>query len=390
MKNKLKHRLQIRFVLFSATALIILLAVITGFSTHKNYQDMTVKADRIIKLISSEPDSPEIPEAGYFSVKYDLENKKLEADLSHTSLVTKAQAADYARQIIDTKSDKGYLDGFRYLVRREKNCIRITFLSRSAALDAFYSNSKTLLIISAAGVVIMTLLLAAVSGKITAPVVKNRQKQKEFITSASHELKTPLAVIYADAQLLESEIGENEWLSDILKQTKYMTEMTQRLVYLARAEEQENHFIKIDFPISDMAEEITDTYRSVAQNSGKAYNVNITGNLTYCGDEKAIRELMNALLDNAFKYSTTDGQITVSLTPAGHGVCFCVKNTVAQMNPSQLPHLTSRFYRNDTSDKIKGFGIGLSMAQVIAGAHKGSLKIELIQSDCIKISAFLK
>lgn len=236
----------------------------------------------------------------------------------------------------------------------------------------------------------MTAILIAVSGKVVEPIVKNRQKQKEFITSASHELKTPLTVIHADAQLLETDIGENEWLTDIIKQTNYMTEMTNRLVYLARAEEQEQNFVKIDFPISDLAEDIAVTYFAVAQSSGKKYKSDIAKNITYCGDEKAIRELMTALLDNAFKYSTSGGLITVTLASEGRGVRFAVENTVSQINPEQLASFTERFFRTDTSDKVKGFGIGLSIAKAVAEAHKGKLTVELPKENVIKITAVLK
>ena len=220
--------------------------------------------------------------------------------------------------------------------------------------------------------------------------MKNRQNQKEFITSASHQLKTPLTVIHADAQLLESEIGENQWLSDIIKQTKHMTEMTHRLVYLARAEEQDGFFVKIDFPISDMAEDIADSYRFVAQNSGKNFECNIQKGISYCGDEKAIRELMTVLLDNAFKYSTGSGTIIARLAAEGRGVRFDVENAVTKINPQQLESFTHRFYRADNSDKIKGFGIGLSIARVVTEAHKGKLTIELSKENTIRISAVMK
>lgn len=390
MKNSIKHRLQFRFVFLSVTALLILQSLIVAFSIGRNYQQITVKADRIIKLTATSPESSEIGDARYFGVIYHFENKSFETDLTHTSLVTKAVATDYAKKVIDKKTEKGYIDNYRYLVHRSKGSIRITFLSRSIALESFRSNSVTLIWISAASIAVMAVILIAVSGKVVAPLVKNRQKQKEFITSASHELKTPLTVIHADAQLLESEIGENEWLSDIIKQTKYMTEMTHRLVYLARAEEQDEHFVKIAFPISDVAQDVSESYCSVAHNCGKNYEVKVQKGITYCGDEKAIREMISALLDNAFKYSTADGTITVKLTAEGHAVRFSVENTVSQINPDQLANFTDRFYRKDTSDKVKGFGIGLSIARVVAEAHKGKLTVELLKNNMINITAVLK
>lgn len=390
MRTSLKHRLQLRFVLLSFAALLFLQSLIVGFTILRNYRQITLKADRIIMTIISNPDSSEVADARYFTVVYDLSNRTSEADISHTALISRAQAADYAKAVISDKTDKGYMENYRYLVHRGKSGITIVFLSRTVALESFRNSAVSLLMISGIGIVMMTAVSAAVSGKVVSPIVKNRQKQKEFITSASHELKTPLTVINADAQLLETEIGENEWLSDILKQTEQMTEMTHRLVFLARAEEQNEQMVKIEFPISDMAEEIAASYQAVAQSSGKTYAEKIKPNISYCGDEKAVRELMTALLDNAFKYGAENGTVVVSLTAAGHGVCFSVENTVDKVGTADISHFTERFYRSDTSDKVRGFGIGLSVVQAVCEAHRGKMTVELSGENTIKISALLK
>lgn len=99
---------------------------------------------------------------------------------------------------------------------------------------------------------------------------------------------------------------------------------------------------------------------------------------------------MTALLDNAFKYSTSGGAISVTLAAEGHSVRFSVENTVSQINPEQLASFTERFYRTDTSDKVKGFGIGLSIAKAVTEAHKGKLTVELAKENVIRISALLK
>ena len=351
---------------------------------------MAAEADRIILLADTAPDSPELGDARYFRVSYSPGEGSVEMDLSHTSLVTRDAAAEYAREVIASRSDSGYADGYRYLVRRGRGGVRITFLSRFEALNAFRDNARTLLLISLCGIAAMAAALAAVSGRVVAPLVESRRRQKEFITSASHELKTPLTVIRADAQLLESEIGENEWLSDILKQTAGMAEMTGRLVYLSRAEEQEDAFVKIVFPVSDVAEEVAQSYRSVAESSGRAYAVEIREGLSCRGDERAIRELMAALLDNAFRYSPAGGDVSVRLDAEGHGVRFTVENTASGIEPEQLERLAERFYRADVSGGSEGFGLGLSIVRAIAAAHGGKLTMELPEEGRIRISATLK
>lgn len=387
MKNKLKRRLQVRFVLLSVLALIVLQTAIVTFSICRSYRQMTLRADAIIKSLET---AAETDDARYFRTTFDIESKTFDFDLAHTALVTRPLATELAKKVIAGKSEKGYIAGYRYLVRREAGIIQITFLSRTVATESFRSNAGSLILISLSGIAVMAVLLTAVSGAVVAPLVRNRQKQKEFITSASHGLKTPLTVISADAQLLESEIGENEWLTDIMKQTSEMTELTHRLVYLARAEEQDEKMKKIIFPISDVAEDVASSFRSVAENTGKSFDVSIEGGISYCGDEKAIRELLTVLLDNAFKYSPAGGSVRLTLSAEGHGVKISTENDAVGISEENIGKLSGRFYRADTSDKIKGFGIGLSIAKAVAENHKGKLSFEVTKPDRIKITATLK
>lgn len=388
MKPTMKKRLQIQFVLLSVAVLMVLETAVACCSIFLNYRQMTLNSDRIILLCNT--GSPEIGDARFFRVIYSLENKTLEIDTSHTSFVTETMASEYAKEVINSKTKKGYSDHYRYLVHRDKDAITITFLSRYEAVTAFRENSITLILVSILGITAAAVILAFLSSKAVDPLVKNHQKQKEFITYASHELKTPLTVIHADAQLLESEIGNNEWLSDIIKQTENMTDMTHRLVYLARSEEQNNDFVKIEFPISDVAKEVAESYCSVALKEGKAYMFEIDRNQSFFGDEKAIRELLTVLIDNSFKYSTANGSIKVKLSSESKGVRFTVENTVEEIDPEKTKLFTERFYRNDTSNVTKGFGIGLSLAKVITDAHKGKLTIEMPQENLIRVSALLR
>ncbi len=390
MKNKMKRRLQTRFVLIAVCALLILQAAIVSFTIARSYRQMTLRADAIIRLTETSPDASEIRDARYYKVIWNRENRTFEVDLSHTALVTRAMATEQAKTILDQNSDSGYLDSYRYLVRRDKATVKIVFLSRSVAIESFRSNAKSLILISLFGILFMTALLFAVSGVAVAPLVRNRQKQKEFITSASHALKTPLTVIDADAQLLELEIGENEWLSDIRKQTSLMTEMTHRLVYLSRAEEQRDEVVRIEFPISDVVREIADSYSAVAKQRGKTLVVSVERDISYSGDENAVKELITVLLDNALKYAPEGGEILVSLSAFGHSVCFMTENDAFGEAKNEVAAFSERFYRADSSRKTDGFGIGLSVANAVAENHKGKLTIELTKQGKIRISAVLR
>lgn len=124
--------------------------------------------------------------------------------------------------------------------------------------------------------------------------------------------------------------------------------------------------------------------------AGKHFDVLIESGVSYCGDEKAVREMITVLLDNAFKYSPAGGGVCMTLASEGRGVKISTENDAVGINKENIGKLSGRFYRADTSDKIKGFGIGLSIAKAVAENHNGKLSFDLIKPDRIRITAMLK
>ncbi len=389
MKISLMHRLQIRFVLLTLVSLLVLETLIVSVSVFHSYRAITTKADRIINLILAGSEGAETADSRYFIVTYSADEDRRDYDLTHSGRIGRKEASDYASAVLSGR-EKGYMKSWRYQKETTEDAVRVVFLSRTVQMESFFSNSVSLLVISLSGVLLMTLFAAAVSKRVVSPLVRNREKQKQFITGASHEIKTPLTVISADAQILESEIGENEWLSDILKQTEKMTQMTHRLVFLSRAEEESGKTARIEFPVSDVARETVLSYRAVALETGKTYDYDIEEALTFKGDEKAVRELMTVLIDNAFKYSDEKGNIHISLSKKGGSVFFRVENTAPEKALEALPHFGERFFRADTSDKTEGFGIGLSLAGAVCREHGGRLIIEKKDGHTILITAQLR
>lgn len=390
MKMSLMGKLRLRFVSFVFVALLAMELLIVGACLFHSYGMITRKADMLVSLILSGSETAETADSRYFIVTRSIRDSSSSCDLSHSVHVTKEEAYSYASEVLSESTEKGYKDEWRYGVEKTKESIKIVFLSRALQLESFKSYAFSLAIISLAGILLMTLFAVAVSKKVVSPLVRNREKQKEFITSASHNLKTPLTVISADAQLLEMESGSNEWLDDIIRETKKMTEMTQRLVFLSKAEEQSEESVMIEFPISDVSEEIALSFRAVAKESERTYSYNIAEGISFRGDENAFRELMTALLDNAFKYSDEKGSVSLSLSRKGRYVSLIVENTAPESALKSVEHFTKRFYRSDTSDRTKGFGIGLSVAEAVCRKHSGKLLVERSGNNSIKITALLK
>lgn len=246
--------------------------------------------------------------------------------------------------------------------------------------------------LSLLGLLAVLVLLLILSHRIVRPVAESYEKQKQFITDAGHELKTPMTIISVDADLLEMECGENQWLTDIRRQAQRLTGLTNDLIYLSRMEEEQPKLQVIQFPLSDLAEEMAQSFAAPAQSQGKELEVSVQPMLSCTGDEKVIRQLISILLDNALKYSPQGGKLALKLEKQGRGVLLTVSNTTAQpMERDKLSHLFDRFYRTDQSrsSQTGGYGLGLSIARSIVLAHKGKIRAESPDGTSLSVAVTL-
>ena len=361
-KHNLKRGLQIRFVLLAALAAMILLGSIMGIVLLRSYGQITKKADHLLEVIRTDPDSPEIGDSRYFTVF--LSPTKHTAELSHTASMREMMAIQLGRQALKSEKQRGFLDGWRFSAAREADGMSILFLSRKLPLEAFRYTAKLLIAVSLLGFVLTVVILTLLSGRIVMPLVK-----------ASHALKTPVAVILGDTQLLQMEISDNEWLCDIEKQAGRLTEMTQALVTLSRCDEgiQQNSFI--DFPLSDLAEDVAASFQTIAASQSIDFRVHIEKSVSCCGDEKALREMLTILLDNAFRYCPAGGSVSLILEKMRRTTAITVQNTADNIRREELPHFTERFYRGSTSGGTSGSGLGLAIAKAIVQRHRGRLTV---------------
>ena len=249
-------KLQWEFILLSMSALLFVLVVIIAGINIVNYNAVTQEADIILSLMtedkdefSMEPDklgdrlpsgmSPEVPyESRYFSVVLDKYTGQVLFVETNRIIVVDTQAAiTYAETALQKSKTTGFIQNFRYKIEETENFTRIIFLDCGRKLDAYYSFLYASISISLVGYLIVFAFIVFFSNRIIRPISESYEKQKRFITDASHEIKTPLTIIHADADVLEMELGENEWLNDIKKQASQLTELTNDLVFLSRMEE---------------------------------------------------------------------------------------------------------------------------------------------------------
>lgn len=371
----LKQILQIRFVLLATLTATLLLGTVIGIVLLRSYGQIVKKADHLLALISENPESPEIGDAHFFTVTLSPGEKTLSVDLSHTTYIHEKNAAALGRQVLKIDKAQGFLEGYRFHTVKQGGCIRILFLSRKLPLEVFKETQNLLIFVSLLGLLLTAGILSWLSGRIVTPLVEAHEKQRRFVTSASHALKTPVAVILGDAQLLQMELPDNAWLTDIENHARQMAEMTQSLVTLSRCDEGIQPTPFIVFPISDMVEELTASFQAMAASRALHFQVQIASGLSYCGDEKALREMVSILLDNAFRYCPDGGSIAFLLEKRRKGLGITVQNTAQNLRAEEVPHFMERFYRGSTSNGAPGSGLGLAIAQSIVVRHGGRLSI---------------
>lgn len=224
---------------------------------------------------------------------------------------------------------------------------------------------------------IMAVAVCFLAGKFVRPVAESYEKQKQFITDAGHEIKTPLTIISANIDVLKMDTGdENECLEDIQEQVKRLADLTNDLVYLARMDESADSLQMIEFPVSEVILDTAEQFQTPAQTQNKEFSLHIQPMLSMRGNPKAISQLISILLDNALKYSPEGGPISLSFAKQNRKLVLSVENLSASpLTEESLHHVFDRFYRADASrnSETGGYGIGLSMAQAIVTAHNGKI-----------------
>ena len=215
-----------------------------------------------------------------------------------------------------------------------------------------------------------------------------KEKQKQFITNASHELKTPLAVITADIDVLEMSVGEeNEWLQSIKSQTNRLNTLIKSLLNLANVEEGKNKLEITEFSITDIVSEEIKDFKSLLQD--KKIEFDNTKNILINADINMIKQVIVILIDNAIKYTPDNGTIKIDVEKQGKKTKLEVCNTCENIKNINVNRVFDRFYRDDKSrnKKKEGYGIGLSIAKSIVDVHRGKISAYINEDDmiCFKI-----
>lgn len=298
------------------------------------------------------------------------------------------------RKGLEKTPERGVISSrYLYLIRRHTDeQTQIYFLDYSLEHDMTYRLFFLCLLTGTVGIFVLFICVWFLSGWIIRPVEHAFERQKRFIADASHELKTPLTIISANAEVLSSSLGFNKWISNILAQTQRMNVLIRDLLNLAKLDSAtpREHFTQ--FNLSSAVSASALFFESCAFESHKNFQMNIEENLLLFGNENAIRQLASILLDNAFKYSGEGDTIKISLSRKGEKKILTVYNTGSSISQEDQKHIFERFYRSDSSRSREsgGYGLGLSIAKSIVENHKGSISVKSDGKSYTQITATLE
>jgi signal transduction histidine kinase len=408
MIRQLKKR-----VVFSAMiSCTMVLLLIIGVINVVNYHSIVKDSDEILKILNDNngdfPEdltsdglhtqidgilgSPEAPyETRFFTMIYNG-NGFESVDTEHISAVNDEKAVSLGEQVIGLKKQSGFtylLNGvYRYYKGTSDGVMRITFLDCTRTMQNYYTFFALSIAISMASLLAICIMMIIFATQIISPIAESYEKQKQFITDAGHDIKTPITIIDADREILEMDIGENEWLDDIKRQTKRLTKLTNDLIYLSRMEEGTDLKELSSFSISTICHEEADSFSAVAMKRGLEIVTDIEDEIDINGSEEDVRRLLSILFDNAIKYAKENSTIGIKTTKHGRYVTVTISNVAENMTEEQTKRMFDRFYRADSSRATSGgFGIGLAMAQAIVTSHNGKIYAELGDDKVLRISA---
>lgn len=271
----------------------------------------------------------------------------------------------------------------------------IIFLNESLIFNRFWILVKIAGALSIVSLIVFATVLILISKKAIGPIIRTYKKQKEFVTNAGHELKTPLAIISANTEMQEMLGDKSEWVESTKQQTQRLTQLINHLIAMARTGETGQVVVsKVDF--SKIVKEVTQNFKAVMEQKELHYSAQIATGLNVWGEKHSLNELVNILLDNACKYCDPSGKITINLRRGriGKHAILSISNTYAAGENLDYKSFFERFYREDKSHNSKksGFGIGLAMAKEMVETFGGKINVgykngEIIFTILLKLAS---
>ena len=308
----------------------------------------------------------------YFFAVYDEENNLTEINLDYIASVEQSDAEKIADSLISKGESTGWNDNMRYRVAKIENGYMVVVMDAENQVKSILSILGITVVVSLLSTVLLYIIIKIFSKKIIRPITESYEKQKQFITDAGHELKTPLTAISANMEIIKMTSGETKWTDAVERQTDKMTRLITQLIRLSKMDEESMQHEMNEFSLSEAISDTADAFSGVAENKGLNFKTDIQPDISVINDESAVRQLVSILMDNALKYCDNNGEITVILklhtySFSKNKAILIVRNDFADTDKFEPDKVFDRFYRGNKAHVSDGsFGLGLSIARSVA------------------------
>ena len=381
-------------LLFAMTLAVILLASF-GEIRHKNVEmleryvveysldevmNKQSKADLPVEKTMGRREPPPSNERSdyqlstFYSVALSDEGKVLAVDNEGGDTYQEEELVQIARKISSQDQRLGRMGNITYIVEGKEGYMLVAFMDNTVSEAGLKTMLRYVFLVGGMAILAMFFIASILAGFIISPLEENDRQQKRFISDASHELKTPVAVIATNAEMLSRELGHNEWLTNIQYETERMDRLVKQLLDLSHAESAIVPMESLDF--SRLVTGETLAFESLAFDKGKTFVTEIEEAIILIGNLSQLTQLVSILLDNAIRHSIGK-EIGVSLVRHPHTALLTVTNDGNEIPAEKIHHLFERFYRVDEvrNSESNHYGIGLSIAKAIAEKHGGNIDV---------------
>jgi signal transduction histidine kinase len=303
-----------------------------------------------------------------------------------------ADVQAYVQDVVKKDTEKGKIGSYKFGIRRnEDGSGVIVLVDNSIQLHMLYDMLKNAGLVGLGILLLLIIVLFPVSNRMADVFVRNTEQQRQFITDAGHDLKTPVAIARANLDVLELREGKNKWSDNIRAQVDRMEHLVQDLIMMARLDEGKNEETVQEIELSTLADEIWQEYQPSMKQKQIHGDLKLQETAPFRGSGSLIRRLFCLLMDNAVQYTPEEGSIRLSVKPDKKRTRIILANSVTQL-PSEKPEkLTERFVRGDSArtQKSGGSGIGLAAARRIAEKHHGKLVIDYPDEHTFRVTVEL-
>ena len=334
-------------------------------------------------------DKTDLQLATFYAVALREDGTVLRVDNAGKSLFTE-ELVKLAKQLISENKTEGQTATLSYMIANKDGYMLVAFMDNTVSEGGLKTMLRNVVVVGAIAIILLFVISIYLSKQIIKPLAENDQKQKQFISDASHELKTPLAVISANAEMLAKEIGPNEWLSNIQYENQRMDDLVKQLLHLSHAENAEVVMEKVDLSRIVTGEVLA--FESLAFEQGKVLQYDVKENIQITGNQSQLAQLTSILIDNAIRHSTWN-EIDLELSQQGHTVILSVENEGKTISLEDQQHLFDRFYQVDKVRNSEGhhYGLGLSIAKAITQNHGGNIEVSCHNNKIkFKVTLFQK